>query len=290
MRFIYNIFKPLNSFLCLLILFTVSCEDYLSDDSFLNNEPESYDGFMANGWENFSSGEYDEAEAAFQSAAERDATQPEVYLGLGWTQLRLMDVGNAESNFQKVISFAFLDENNSSQLTNDANAGLTFIALVNGNYDNILDFGNKVIDNNSNYIFDKDNSINAASVLITMAEAHYYLNQISDAYDISIQLGKSFSTVVTTSDTAIVNQYYDNSAVDGLVKATLINNVHLLISIENATVLGLTYQVAEVYEGTDEFDIIGNPVPNINDAVLINYSYTLDYAEFMVELISKISQ
>ena len=123
-----------------------------------------------------------------------------------------------------------------------------------------------------------------------MAEAHYYLNQISDAYDISVQLGKSFSTVVTTSDTAIVNQYYENSTVDGLVKAVLTNNAHLLISIENATVLGLTYAVAEVYEGTDEFDIIGNPVPNINDTVLINYSYTLDYAEFMVELISNISQ
>ena len=290
MRFIYNIFRPLHSLLCLLIFFTVSCEDHLSDDSFLNNDPESYAGFMANGWQSFSSGEYDAAEEAFQSAAERDATQPEVYLGLGWSQLRLMDVLNAESNFQKVISFAFLDENNSSQLTNDGNVGLTFIALVNGNYGNILDFGNKVIDNDSNYKFDKDNSINAASVLLTMAEAHYYLNQISDAYDISVQLGKSFSTVVTTSDTAIVNQYYENSTVDGLVKAVLTNNAHLLISIENATVLGLTYAVAEVYEGTDEFDIIGNPVPNINDTVLINYSYTLDYAEFMVELISNISQ
>ena len=120
--------KSFNTFptLFLLMVFLITgCEEYLSDDSFLSTEADSYSGFMTNGWAAFSGGEYDDALTAFQSAAERDATQPEVYLGLGWSQLRLMNAVNAGSNFQKVISFAFLDETNSVQLLNHAHAGLT---------------------------------------------------------------------------------------------------------------------------------------------------------------------
>lgn len=290
MNAIHNIFKPFFALLGFLVFLSISCEDYLSDDSFLNEEADSYDGFMTNGWTDFSSGEYEDALKAFQFAAERDATQPEVYLGLGWSQLRLMDALNAESNFQKVISFAFLDEANSARLTNDANAGLTYIELVNGDYESVISFGSKVIANDSNYEFAKDKTINAASVLLTMAEAHYYLDQISDAFEISVGLGKNFSSVTTTSDTATVSQHYDNSAIDGLVKAVVNNEAHLLITVESATVSGLTYDIAEIYEGTNGFDIIGNPVPAIDDTVTIDYSFTTDYADFMVELISNITQ
>jgi hypothetical protein len=202
----------------------------------------------------------------------------------------MMDAVNAESNFQKVISFAFLDETNSAQLTNDAHAGLTYIELVNGNYESVISFGSKVITNDSNYEFAKDNSINAASVLLTVAEAHYYLDQISDAYEISVGLGKNFLMVSTTNDTATVSQYYDNSTIDGLVNVTVANETHLLITVESATISSLTYDIAEIYEGTDGFDIIGNPVPAIGDTVLIDYSFTTNYADFMVELISNITQ
>lgn len=285
--------KSFNTFptLFLLMVFLITgCEEYLSDDSFLSTEADSYSGFMTNGWAAFSGGEYDDALTAFQSAAERDATQPEVYLGLGWSQLRLMNAVNAGSNFQKVISFAFLDETNSVQLLNHAHAGLTFLELVNANYESVISFGRKVISSDSNYEFDKDNTINAASVLNTVAEAHYYLNQISDAFEISIGLGRSFATVTNATDTAKVTLYYDNSIIDGLVNATVTNETHLLITVENATISGLTYGITEIYEGTNRFDIIGNPIPAIGDTVIVEYAYTTDYADFLVELISNITE
>ena len=285
--------KSFNAFptLFLLMVFLItSCEEYLSDDSFLSTEADSYSGFMTNGWAAFSGGEYDDALTAFQSAAERDATQPEVYLGLGWSQLRLMNVVNAGSNFQKVISFAFLDETNSTQLLNHAHAGLTFLELVNANYESVISFGSKVISSDSNYEFDKDNTINAISVLNTMAEAHYYLNQISDAFEISVNLGGNFSTVINTNDTATVSHHYDNSSIDGMVNATVSKGAHLLISVESATVSGLNCSIAEIYEGTNGFDIIRNPVPAIGDTVIVEYAYTTDYADFLVELISNITE
>ena len=283
----FNIFPAL--FLLMVFLIT-SCEEYLSDDSFLSTEADSYSGFITNGWAAFSGGEYDDALTAFQSAAERDATQPEVYLGLGWSQLRLMNAVNAGSNFQKVISFAFLDETNSIQLLNHAHAGLTFLALVNANYESVISFGSKVVSSDSNYEFDKDNTINMASVLNTMAEAHYYLNQISDAFEISVGLGENFSTVINTNDTATVSRHYDNSSIDGMVNATVLKESHLLISVESATVSGLNYNIAEIYEGTNGFDIIGNPVLAIGDTLIADYAYTTDYADFLVELISNITE
>ena len=287
---IQNKLKPWSPILLLILLIVIGCEDYLSDDSFLNADAESYSGFMISGWNAFSTGDYDDALLAFHSAAERDATQPEVYLGLGWSQLRLMDAVNAESNFQKVISFAFLNETNAAQLTNDAFAGLTFVELVNSDYESVISFGSKVISNDGNYEFNQDNTINIASVLNTMAEAHYYLNEISDAFEISVGLGENFSTVTNTNDTAKVSLHYDNSDIDGIVNATLSNEAHLLISVENATTSGLNCSVAEIYEGTNGFDIILNPVPAIGDTVIVAYAYTTDYADFLVELISKITQ
>ena len=287
---IQNKLKPWSPILLLILLIVIGCEDYLSDDSFLNADAESYSGFMISGWNAFSTGDYDDALLAFHSAAERDATQPEVYLGLGWSQLRLMDAVNAESNFQKVISFAFLNETNAAQLTNDAFAGLTFVELVNSDYESVISFGSKVISNDANYEFNQDNTINIASVLNTMAEAHYYLNEISDAFEISVGLGENFSTVTNTNDTAKVSLHYDNSDIDGIVNATLSNEAHLLISVENATTSGLNCSVAEIYEGTNGFDIILNPVPAIGDTVIVAYAYTTDYADFLVELISKITQ
>lgn len=287
---IQNILKPWSPILILILFIVISCEDYLSDDSFLSADVESYSGFMTSGWNAFSTGDYDDALLAFHSAAERDATQPEVYLGLGWSQLRLMYAVNAESNFQKVISFAFLDETNAAQLTNDAFAGLTFVELVNSEYESVISFGSKVISSDSNYEFNQDNTINMASVLNTMAEAHYYLNQISDAFEISVGLGENFSTVINTNDTATVSLHYDNSAIDGMVNATLLNGGHLLISVENATDSGLNCSIAEIHEGTNKFDIILNPVPAIGDTVIVDYAYTTDYADFLVELISNITQ
>jgi len=161
---------------------------------------------------------------------------------------------------------------------------------VNSDYESVISFGSKVVSSDSNYEFNKDNTINMASVLNTMAEAHYYLNQISDAFEISVGLGENFSTVINTNDTATVSLHYDNSAIDGMVNATLSNGAHLLISVENATTSGLNCSIAEIYEGTNGFDIILNPVPAIGDTVIVDYAYTTDYADFLVELISSITQ
>ncbi|MBT3299677.1 MAG: hypothetical protein HN657_04785 [Candidatus Marinimicrobia bacterium] len=271
-------------------LFMSACEEYLSDDAYLSENSDSYDGFVEKGWVYFSSGSYEEALSSFQSASERDATQPEVYLGMGWSQLRVLDLVNAESNFQKVLSFAFLDTANTNQLINNANAGLTFLALINGDFENVIYFGDQIIADNSDYIFDKDATISTQAIFLSLAEAHYYLNQISEAYTFSLLTGKTFGTALDTSGIALISEHYDNSSIDGLVKASTPNTAQVLITVANATISGLTYRVAEVYEGTENFDVQGNPIPAVGDTVVIDYTFTTDYPAFMFELLAKITE
>ena len=266
------------------------CEEYLSDDSFLSSEGESYASFMEKGWNEFSIGNYEDAVSFFQSASERDATRPEVYLGLGWSHLRLLNIVNAESNFQKVLSFAFLDEDNTSKLLNNAYAGLASLELVNGNYESVIDYGSLLMDSDVNYVFERDESINTSSLNLCMAEAHYYLGQITEAFNICVLLGKNFTAAFETSDTANVNAHYDNTSINGLVKATIANPDQLLIAVDNATIDGLNYEVSDVSEGTANFDIVGNPVPEIGDTVFVEYAYTYDYPSFMFELLSIITE
>ncbi|MDP6755705.1 MAG: hypothetical protein QF769_06245 [Candidatus Marinimicrobia bacterium] len=266
------------------------CEEYLSDDSFLSSEGESYASYMENGWNEFSIGNYEDAISSFQSASERDATQPEVYLGLGWSHLRLHNIIGAEFNFQKVLSFAFLDEDNTNKLLNNAYAGLSFLELINGEYESVIDNATRVIDSDVNYVFEKDESVNASNLNLCMAEAHYYLSQITEAFNICVLLGKNFTAVSNTSDTANVNAHYDDTSIDGLVQATIANSSHLLIAVDNAVVDGLNYVVSDVSEGTANFDIVGNPVPEIGDVVLVEYAYTYDYPSFMFELLSIITE
>jgi tetratricopeptide (TPR) repeat protein len=96
--------KLFSSFFVLLFLF--SCSEKLSDDDFLFGLPEKYDALIETGWTHFQSGLYEEAIDVFSRASERNAIEPEVYLGLGWSYARNLELVKGENNLQKAVAFA----------------------------------------------------------------------------------------------------------------------------------------------------------------------------------------
>ena len=87
-----------------LLLQSFGCEEKYSDDSFLFEQPVTYDQLIEEGWIYFQAGDYETSIESFITASERDATQPEVYLGLGWGYARNIELTKSVSNFQKAIS------------------------------------------------------------------------------------------------------------------------------------------------------------------------------------------
>ena len=57
----------------------------------------------------FQDGMYQEAIDAFSKASERNAVEPAVYLGLGWSYARNLELIKGENNLKKAIAFAIFD-------------------------------------------------------------------------------------------------------------------------------------------------------------------------------------
>ena len=62
------------------------------------------DRLLADGWEAFKAGDFELAEAKFDSIMEIDVTIPEAYLGLIWAQTRLGEYEDAEMNFAYLLA------------------------------------------------------------------------------------------------------------------------------------------------------------------------------------------
>ena len=66
----------------LILILIVGCSENFSKDNFLKNKPRTYEWLMENAWLAFSDSEFDLAINYFRTAADRDATKSEPYLGL----------------------------------------------------------------------------------------------------------------------------------------------------------------------------------------------------------------
>jgi len=147
-----------------LLLQSFGCEEKYSDDSFLFESPVTYNQLIEEGWAYFQAGDYDTSIESFIIASERDATQPEVYLGLGWGYARNIELTKSVSNFQKAISFAFFDSVNETRIMAESLAGLSLVSLARSNYADCIDYANQALSLAAEFSFSKDASVNSQSL------------------------------------------------------------------------------------------------------------------------------
>jgi len=178
-----------------LVALMLSCSTEFSDDDFLVEPPESFDDLMAQGWSAFETENYGIAVETFAAAAERKATLPEVYLGLGWSNIRDLNLENGRIYLGSAISFAFLDAENGAQIILDSQSGLAGIALVEGNYDMAIDYIDQVLSVAPAYVFSHDPSVNLEALKRIRMTAAYFQGDYADAFQEVLDLGLTMDNV-----------------------------------------------------------------------------------------------
>ena len=298
----------------LLLLF--SCSEKLSDDDFLFELPEKYDALIETGWTHFQSGMYEEAIDAFSRASERNAIEPEVYLGLGWSYARNLELVKGENNLQKAVAFAVFDSIRADIITAESLVGVGLIKLAIGQYNECVMYINQVLGADELFVFSMDPSINSQSLNISKAKSHYYLGEIEQSYLILQDLGIEIDYVQTVSETGTVKygEYYQDIDASGTWNSgeplddrngngiwddyntislgevlVSVNEEHSLVSGSSVRSDGINYTILKTYEGTNWLLISGNPIVDENHNVEVDYIFTVDYSEFLNKLLGSIT-
>ena len=269
-----------------LLLQSFGCEEKYSDDSFLFEQPVTYEQLIEEGWIYFQAGDYETSIESFITASERDATQPEVYLGLGWGYARNIELTKSVSNFQKALSFAFFDPDNETQILTESFAGLSFVSLASGSYADCISYADQALSLAPEFSFSKDASVNSQSLKLSQAESYYFLEDIQACFNIVNELGANIDNVTDTTSYGIVF-HTANTFLTGEMEVN-IDGAHQLISVTSAQKEGINYEIISVDEGTNEFMMSGNPIVASSDSVSVSYYFTIDYADFLNKLLSVI--
>ncbi len=128
-------------------------------------------------WEAYENGNYSEALKFFLDIVEQDSTLADGYNGLGWcyasNAIDSLEKARENFNFANALDSTF----------NDALAGRGFVLLALKRYSSAVNDFNMVIQNDPNFIFTHNTSINASDVRLGLAEAGFYRQRYSYAQE-----------------------------------------------------------------------------------------------------------
>ena len=302
-----------------MVLILFGCSEKFSGDDFLFDPPEQYDALIETGWGHFQNGMYQEAIGSFIGASERNAIKPEVYLGLGWSYARNLELTKGESNLQKAIAFAIFDSPlNLARITAESLAGIGLIKLAAGNYAECITYIDQVLEADESFAFSKDSSVDSLSLKISKAKSHYYLGEIEQSYlvlqDLGIELDCDCVQTVTGTGTVSYGEYYEDSDGSGSWDSgeplddrngngiwdntntfafgevlISVDENHQLISSSSVYSDGVDYTIIKTYEGTSWLLVTGNPISDAGHIVGVEYTYTEDYSGFLNKLLEAIT-
>jgi tetratricopeptide (TPR) repeat protein len=262
-------------------------------------DPPTVSTHMADGWRVFEAGDYESAEDFFTSAKDRDALQPEAFLGLGWTQARLLKYDVAISNFRILQSIS-----EEQSLLIDCYAGLA-VCYAAGNDDEMaIENAEKVLELNTSYSFSHDSYIDGKAMNVVIARALInsadYLaalevveNQIEPGFTESLKNAGILVEAIGLQSTPIIlsSTIVDGSAILRLQKDRGGSNVPIELVKVHAVKDSLervNYTVTGFQQGGSDIFIEGNPVPQEDDVLKADVVYARGYGEFLAELYEKI--
>ncbi len=271
-----------------VVLLMVGCTEKFSNDKFLSQPPEAYQSLMNTGWSDFSSGDYAGAYAAFSTAAEREATLPEVYLGLGWSATRNLDLEEGQTFLGSAISFAFLDPLKGDSIIVASKAGLAGIALATGEYQDARDYVDEVLSADPNFAFSHDTRVNKAALKKIKATAAYYQGDFAEAFQQVLDLELTISGVTYVDPAGAMNAVVhatNTTGFDGIANVTVASGQQLVL-VTSAVSANATYEIYSIDEGTNTFAVYGNPALHSDDPLSVKYYYTTDFGKFLSDLLA----
>ena len=184
-------------FLIVVTLLFFSCEDN-------GGEPEVTAGELINsGWIYFETGKYLNAIEDFNSALTKDASVFEAYSGIGWSQIRLDQIDDAEVNYQTAL--------NGNYAGKEVLAGLAAISLANEEYTAAIGYAESILNIDPDWVFEHDNFIDYRDVWFVVAIAYFHEGDFAEVELAILKIDSSYSIDENDSATWIVGTNSYNS-------------------------------------------------------------------------------
>lgn len=184
----------------ILITFTLSffsCEDN-------GGEPiGSAEELITSGWVKFEAGNYTLAVTDFNSAIAKDASAFEAYSGIGWSQIRLDQIDEAETNFLTAL--------NGNYAGKELLAALAAISLVTEEYTTAIGYAESILNIDPDWLFEHDNSIDFKDVWFVVAIAYFHEGDFAEVEKAILKIDSAYSISENDSDTWVVGTNSYNS-------------------------------------------------------------------------------
>ena len=167
-------------------------------------EPEATAGELINsGWVNFEAGDYSTAISEFNSAIAKDASAFEAYSGIGWSQIRLDQIVDAETNFLTAL--------NGNYAGKELLAGLAAISLANEEYAAAIGYAESILNIDPDWVFEHDNTVDFKDVWLLVATAYFHEGDFAEVEAAILKIDSTYSINGNNSATWIVGTNSYNS-------------------------------------------------------------------------------
>lgn len=137
---------------------------------------------LADAWNHFTFGLYQEAHASFVSAVE--SGNNEGYVGLGWVCIDLDSIPEADRYFGLAAADNFVD----------GYAGWSAVLWARGNYTDCITKSDFVLQNEASYSFDFRPAVNYQDMIWYQASSYLHLNNFSQCLERIQELDGSYTT------------------------------------------------------------------------------------------------
>ena len=281
-----------------ILIFSFSCD---REGENIPTQALTVDMYLANGWEAYEAGLFDDAVDAFTSAKERDAVKLEAYNGLGWSLAQVADYENSISSFKFLLSMT-----DDPQLIGDCYAGLSMtyaayreLPAADGNPDTIaIEYAETGLQHDPDYVFAHDEKVNAAALHLIIAQSHYNSENFLIALtEVDSYVEPDFEqsliddgTILKVEDDTVKVVVSASTEFNGTVSFNLEGKELVnVLSIVNP-VTDISYNVVSFDEGGMEVSCVGNPVPKDEDIFLVDYLHAPNYGIFLSKLLEAIER
>lgn len=261
--------------------------------------PPTESTYLVDGWSSFESGDFSAAEQAFKASKDRDALNPEAFLGLGWTQARLLNFDAAISNFRIMQSIT-----TDPALEADAYAGLAVCFAAMKNDGDAIENVQKALELQPAYKFSHDTYVDAKALNIVLARS--YLNKgdyLAAVQVVENKLQSGFVDQLISDGVLIKTTGMEASPilsattpVDGQATLRLTKDVGgRSVAMELVQVYAVkdagesvSYAIIDFQQGGSDVVFKGNPVPTSEDIFKVDLLYASNFGQFLSKLYEKI--
>lgn len=261
--------------------------------------PPTASTYLTDGWTAFESADYEAAEAAFTASKDRDALNPEAFLGLGWTNSRQLKYDQALANFK--IMQSITDDPN---MLADSHAGLAMLFAAMKRDEEAAKNAEEALRLNNSYQFNHDNYINAEALAKVLARSYINTGDYLSALNVvETYISQGFSDQLVSEGVLI--------KAEGMVAAPILSPTSLVdgtailrltkeldgkpVAIELVKVLDVknmagtvSYQIVSVQIGGSDITVKGNPVPTSGDMFKVDLLYASNFGRYLAKLYEKV--